>query len=229
MVSEGLFSQVLVQNLIRHIRGNSSNSTNGPWFKSDLDDRDIQDAEVYEFVEHETRPRLSPRSLGKQAAYEEGSSIDWVREEAAERERKRVIRSRRGLHGLLGVVLDSAGLWLVIILTGVGVGFLGAWLDVLVKWCVLYCCGISSSDGQSGTGWEIYEKDDVGMDSSTTRLHAVVGWIVSAKTRYMRYYLTQSIQPERSVRNGRRGVNTSMSAASSDNLSYRPLYTSRCR
>ena len=181
MVSEGLFSQVLVQNLIRHIRGNSSNSTNGPWFKSDLDDRDIQDAEVYEFVEHETRPRLSPRSLGKQAAYEEGSSIDWVREEAAERERKRVIRSRRGLHGLLGVVLDSAGLWLVIILTGVGVGFLGAWLDVLVKWCVLYCCGISSSDGQSGVGWEIYEKDDVGMDSSTTRLHAVVGWIVSAK------------------------------------------------
>ncbi|EJF59033.1 hypothetical protein DICSQDRAFT_89724 [Dichomitus squalens LYAD-421 SS1] len=32
------------------------------------------------------------------------------------------------------MVLDSAGLWLVIILVGVGVGVLGAWLDVLVKW-----------------------------------------------------------------------------------------------
>ncbi len=65
-----------------------------------------------------------------------------MREEAAERERRRVIWSRRGLHGLLGVVLDSAGLWLVIILTGVGVGILGAWLDVLVKWCVLCSYGV---------------------------------------------------------------------------------------
>ncbi|KAM5536604.1 hypothetical protein V8D89_009699 [Ganoderma adspersum] len=117
-----------------NIRGNSSSNASVPWFKGELDDHDIQDAEAYEFVEHEPSPRLSPRSQGKQAAYEEGSSIDWVREETAERERKRGIRSRRGLKGLLGVVLDSAGLWFVIILAGVGIGVLGAWLDVLVKW-----------------------------------------------------------------------------------------------
>ena len=28
-------------------------------------------------------------------------------------------------------------MWLVIVLTGMGVGVAGAWLDVLVKWCVL--------------------------------------------------------------------------------------------
>ena len=170
----------LIHILIRHIRGNSSsNNASMPWSKGGLDDRDIQDAEAYEFVEHEPSPRFSPRSLGKQAAYEEGSSIDWVREEAAERERMRGIRSRRGLKGLLGVVLDSAGLWFVIILAGVGVGVLGAWLDVLVKWCVLCSCGIRGVIRGVVVGLGIYEKDAAGMGSSTTKLHAVVGWIVS--------------------------------------------------
>ncbi|RDX51224.1 hypothetical protein OH76DRAFT_1378993 [Lentinus brumalis] len=103
-----------------------------PWFQGR--GRDIRDAEAYEFIDTETGPLLSSRSLEKQVAYEEGSTIDWLREEAAERERKRAMRSQRGLHGLLALVLDSAGMWLVIILTGVGVGVLGAWLDVLVKW-----------------------------------------------------------------------------------------------
>ncbi|KAH9913990.1 chloride channel [Epithele typhae] len=77
---------------------------------------------------------LSARALEKQVAYDEGSTIDWFREEAAERERKLVIRSRRGLLGLTGMVLDSAGMWLVVVLTGVGIGIMGAWLDVLVRW-----------------------------------------------------------------------------------------------
>ncbi|KAI0372598.1 hypothetical protein BV20DRAFT_33678 [Pilatotrama ljubarskyi] len=113
-------------------------NTNLPWFsaaKASSPDSNIRDAEAYEFVEHaETRPFLSSRSLEKQVAYEEGSTIDWLREEAAERERKRVLSSQRGLRGLLAVVQDSVGMWLVIILTGLGIGIVGAWLDVLVRW-----------------------------------------------------------------------------------------------
>ncbi|KAI0794494.1 chloride channel [Fomes fomentarius] len=106
-----------------------------PWYKgSARNDDDLRDAEAYEFIENDTGPLLSSRSIEKQVAYEEGSTIDWLREEAAERERKRVMRSQRGLHGLFALVLDSVGMWLVIILTGAGIGVLGAWLDVLVKW-----------------------------------------------------------------------------------------------
>ncbi|TBU47598.1 chloride channel [Dichomitus squalens] len=112
----------------------AADDTDLPWYKGEVRDRDIRDAEAYEFVDHETGPLLSSHPLGNKTAYGEGTSIDWLREEASERERKRVIQSQRGLHGLLGMVLDSAGLWLVIILVGVGVGVLGAWLDVLVKW-----------------------------------------------------------------------------------------------
>ncbi|KAH9893401.1 chloride channel [Cubamyces lactineus] len=110
-----------------------------PWFSpgaTSTSDSDVRDAEAYEFVEHgdPSRPFLPPRPLEKPITYDEGSTIDWLREEAAERERKREIRSQRGLRGLLALILDSAGMWLVVVLTGLGIGVLGAWLDVLVKW-----------------------------------------------------------------------------------------------
>ena len=109
-----------------------------PWFKPDVRESDIRDVEVYELsVDAENATLLSSCAPDTQATYEEGSTIDWFREEAAERERKRVMESQHGLQGLISMVLDSAGMWLVIILTGVGIGVLGAWLDVLVKWCVL--------------------------------------------------------------------------------------------
>ena len=160
----------------------NSADSHAPWQKGTPrdDESDIRDAEAYEFVETETGPLLSSRSLGKQVAYEEGSTIDWLREEAAERERKRVMRSQRGLHGLVGMILDSAGMWLVIILTGAGTGVLGAWLDVLVKWyvvCALVFGGVPYVSLK--TGWATCEKGDVRMASSTIRLHAVVGLTVS--------------------------------------------------
>lgn len=66
--------------------------------------------------------------------YAEGTTIDWHREEAAERERKRVLHSQRGLRGVLAPIVDSSKTWLVIVLTGLGIGVAGAWLDVLVRW-----------------------------------------------------------------------------------------------
>ena len=64
------------------------------------------------------------------------------------------------------------------------------------------------------------------MGSSTIKLHAVVGWIVSEVVLDVLCDLTPRIQPENSARNGRRGVNTCMSAVSSDSLFYRLSYTS---
>ncbi|THG94987.1 hypothetical protein EW026_g6587 [Hermanssonia centrifuga] len=66
--------------------------------------------------------------------YADGSTIDWQREEAAERERKRTLQAQRGLRGTIAPILDSSRIWIVIVLTGVGIGVAGAWLDVLVKW-----------------------------------------------------------------------------------------------
>ena len=60
--------------------------------------------------------------------------IDWQSEEAAERARKRSIRSERGLRRVLAPLFDGVRLWVVLILTGAGVGIIGAYLDVLVAW-----------------------------------------------------------------------------------------------
>lgn len=68
--------------------------------------------------------------------YKEGSSIDWLHEEALERERDHAKKSQRSIGGLLSIWGDSARVWLVVIATGIGIGVAGAWLDVLVKWCV---------------------------------------------------------------------------------------------
>ncbi|KAI0769196.1 Cl-channel protein [Irpex lacteus] len=72
--------------------------------------------------------------LAEHVHYKDGSSIDWQREEAAERERKRAIHSQRGVRSAFAPVWDSTRIWLVIIATGIGIGVAGAWLDVLVRW-----------------------------------------------------------------------------------------------
>jgi len=59
---------------------------------------------------------------------------DWQYEEAAERARKQSIRSERGLRRVFAPLFDSVRLWVVLILTGAGVGIIGAYLDVLVAW-----------------------------------------------------------------------------------------------
>jgi len=60
--------------------------------------------------------------------------IDWQYEEAAERARKRSIRSERGSRRVLAPLFESVRLWVVLILTGAGVGIIGAYLDILVAW-----------------------------------------------------------------------------------------------
>ncbi|KAJ1306571.1 hypothetical protein OPQ81_007572 [Rhizoctonia solani] len=73
-------------------------------------------------------------SAGVRRAYRDGATIDWTEEEAVERIHKQTLRSQPGLRGILLPLLDQARIWVVLIATGILVGFVGAWLDVLVAW-----------------------------------------------------------------------------------------------
>ncbi|CAE6369095.1 unnamed protein product [Rhizoctonia solani] len=72
-------------------------------------------------------------SAGRRA-YRDGATIDWTEEETVERIHKNTLRSQPGLRGVILPLLDQARIWVVLIVTGILVGFIGAWLDVLVAW-----------------------------------------------------------------------------------------------
>ncbi|KAL0953386.1 hypothetical protein HGRIS_004625 [Hohenbuehelia grisea] len=89
--------------------------------------QDIYDAEEYELLSHTNTDPNRPK-------YPDGSSIDWLREDASERSRLQQLRSQHGARGVLLPSLNAARMWIVVILTGAGIGIAGAWLDVLVRW-----------------------------------------------------------------------------------------------
>ncbi|KAK7031437.1 chloride channel protein [Favolaschia claudopus] len=90
-------------------------------------------AELFELNENGEIPPLN-QHVPFTAQYVDGASIDWLREEAAERERSNALRAQYGVRGLLLPWFDAARMWLVVILIGIGIGLTGGWLDVLVKW-----------------------------------------------------------------------------------------------
>ncbi|QRW16894.1 ClC voltage-gated chloride channel protein [Rhizoctonia solani] len=53
---------------------------------------------------------------------------------------KNTLRSQPGLRGIVLPLLDQARIWVVLIVTGILVGFVGAWLDVLVA------CGLDAGE-----------------------------------------------------------------------------------
>ena len=59
---------------------------------------------------------------------------DWFREEANARSHFQALRSGRGLRAALRLFSDNAILWLPLIVSGIGIGLVGAWLDILVAW-----------------------------------------------------------------------------------------------
>ncbi|KAG8834550.1 hypothetical protein FRC17_008384 [Serendipita sp. 399] len=66
--------------------------------------------------------------------YAQGGTIDWQHEEAIERVRQQQLESQRGLRRLVSSFLEGTRVWLVLCLTGAGVGVIGAFLDILVAW-----------------------------------------------------------------------------------------------
>ena len=63
-----------------------------------------------------------------------------MHEEAAERAYKQHLKSQHGLRGLLLPLVETWRMWFVLIVTGIGIGYTGAWLDVLVAWYATSRC-----------------------------------------------------------------------------------------
>ncbi|KAH6916019.1 Cl-channel protein [Coprinopsis sp. MPI-PUGE-AT-0042] len=100
---------------------------NGSRGSNDYDPSEAQQYELSEYGLLSEPPKYGTK-------YPDGSSIDWLQEENAERERNYAWQNEAGIRGALLPALDSARMWLVVIATGIGVGLAGAWLDILVKW-----------------------------------------------------------------------------------------------
>jgi chloride channel 3/4/5 len=97
--------------------------------------RPLQDDIVYEEDQYElTEDGRVPIPYRKVAKYQDGNTIDWILEENLERERNYALQSQAGARGILLPALESAKMWFIVIVTGMGIGIAGAWLDVLVKW-----------------------------------------------------------------------------------------------
>ncbi|KIY43083.1 Cl-channel protein [Fistulina hepatica ATCC 64428] len=78
------------------------------------------------------------RTAHRAVPLKDGDSIDWFLEESLERQRSQRLRSQ----GFFFPLLEETRMWLVVVLTGVGIGIAGAWLDVLVKWLVSTCARV---------------------------------------------------------------------------------------
>ncbi|KAI0316004.1 chloride channel [Amylostereum chailletii] len=118
-----------------------SHSGDRPELGSDLDHdpwaedwEDVRTPAQYELGSDDLEgwPPISPRRTRQ--TYREGATIDWWSEDAAERERWKVLLSQHGLKGVVAPMLDASKVWFVVICTGICVGVAGGWLDVLVKW-----------------------------------------------------------------------------------------------
>ena len=77
--------------------GRNGSNTYPPWHRFKADSQ-YEEEEAYDIsaLEHETR--RNPDLSNKPQVYADGTSIDWLHEEALERERQHQLRS---LHGLL--------------------------------------------------------------------------------------------------------------------------------
>ncbi|KAF9480503.1 Cl-channel protein [Pholiota conissans] len=97
--------------------------------------RHTRDDVIYPEDEYElTEDGRIPIPYRRTAKYRDGNTIDWLHEEGIERERNHALQSQAGIRGILLPALESARMWFIVIVTGMGIGIAGAWLDVLVKW-----------------------------------------------------------------------------------------------
>ncbi|KAJ7849995.1 Cl-channel protein [Mycena olivaceomarginata] len=115
-------------------------------------------AELYELTED--GQIRSPTQTHSASQYVDGSTIDWLQEEAVERERTNSQRAQHGVRGLLLPWFDAARMWLVVILIGIGIGVTGGWLDVLVKWLgdLREACCSGVKPGEACTDWRTWSE-----------------------------------------------------------------------
>ena len=72
---------------------------------------------------------------GRRVGYDDLTAIDWIFEYSKERLRLRVlISSTPGVMGYVRQLLDASHVWVVLIMTGVAVGFLAAAINIAGDW-----------------------------------------------------------------------------------------------
>ena len=88
---------------------------------------------------------------GRRVAYEDLTAIDWIFEYTKERQRLRALGlGSGGLMGYVQHVLDASQVWVVLILTGMLVGAVAAWIDVTTDWLGDLKLGFCSSGPEGG-------------------------------------------------------------------------------
>ncbi|KAG5639081.1 hypothetical protein H0H81_007025 [Sphagnurus paluster] len=73
--------------------------------------------ELYELTEDGRLPSKDSKVPRK---YHDGSSVDWMHEEAVERHRIHAMKLKTGARGILVPLLESTRLWFVVIMAGAG-------------------------------------------------------------------------------------------------------------
>lgn len=141
-------------------RGNSSS----PFLGMNGNNQDEDDDNYDQYASNDYNPH-------RQIAYEDLSAIDWQYEYAKERLRKEKLDKSPGVYGTILSILDFSNVWIVLILTGISVAVVAAFIDIVSRWLAdvkfghctdafyltrEYCCsGISIQD--PCPKWESWE------------------------------------------------------------------------
>lgn len=71
----------------------------------------------------------------RRVAYDDLTAIDWIFEYAKERQRiKRLLAGSQGISRTLRQLVDASHVWMVLVLTGISVGFVAAGISIVSDW-----------------------------------------------------------------------------------------------
>ncbi|KAI9167384.1 chloride channel protein [Paramyrothecium foliicola] len=88
---------------------------------------------------------------GRRVGYEDLTAIDWIFEYTKERQRLRALSSSgSGLIGYFNHLLDASQVWVVLLLTGLTVGVIAAFINVATDWLGDLKVGFCSSGPEGG-------------------------------------------------------------------------------
>lgn len=88
---------------------------------------------------------------GRRVGYEDLTAIDWIFEYTKERQRLRVLNSSAsGLVGYAQHLLDASQVWIILLLTGISVGAIAAFINIASDWLSDMKLGYCSSGPEGG-------------------------------------------------------------------------------
>lgn len=101
-----------------------------------------------------SNPDWATEGFGRRVGYEDLTAIDWIYEYS--KERTRVTRLGEASSGLLGqarFIWDASHVWIVLVLTGIAVGGIAAFIDVASDWLGDLKTGICAGRAAGGRWW----------------------------------------------------------------------------